>query len=66
MNAKCIFVFNRKRKNGWFFENRCDQLIKEIKRIGDYEEFYSCDQEKCFKYFENEAKYKGHIDHQHS
>lgn len=44
-----------------FFQS-CEHLIKGIKRLGDYEFFYSCDQEKCFKYFESEAKYNTHLE----
>lgn len=49
-----------------YYYKSCDQMIKEIKRLGDYESFHVCDQEKCFKYFENEAKYNSHIDQIHS
>ena len=45
--------------------NRCDQLVRDIKRLGDYESFYACEQEKCFKFFENEAKLNAHNEQLH-
>ncbi|EAS03907.1 zinc finger, C2H2 type family protein (macronuclear) [Tetrahymena thermophila SB210] len=39
----------------------CDILIKESKRMEDGESFYSCDNENCYKYFENQEKYEYHM-----
>ena len=54
-----------KRRHNFIKNNRCDQLVREIKRLGDYESFYGCEQEKCFKYFENEAKLNAHSEQLH-